>query len=223
MSEFKILDKPGFIHMVSKIKAKLAGKAATDLSNITDDALANLGAASSDLSNVEDSVFAQKAAAAGAAGTPIVAATSTDGVTYTATAPGVTELTIGLTLVIIPDTASTNVSVKLNVNGLGEKYIRLLTGYNTTTTTAAAVAAWMSANKPIQVRYNGTYWIADLQRASANAISGTIKIENGGTGATTAEEALTNLGAAPAYTYGTTDLTAGSSPLETGKIYLVYE
>lgn len=28
---------------------------------------------------------------------------------------------------------------------------------------------------------------------------------------------------APAYTYGTTDLTAGTSPLETGKLYFVYE
>ena len=30
-------------------------------------------------------------------------------------------------------------------------------------------------------------------------------------------------GKAPAYTYGTTDLTAGTSPLETGKLYFVYE
>lgn len=28
---------------------------------------------------------------------------------------------------------------------------------------------------------------------------------------------------APAYTYGTDDLTAGESPLETGKLYFVYE
>lgn len=28
---------------------------------------------------------------------------------------------------------------------------------------------------------------------------------------------------APAYAYGTADLTAGSSPLETGKLYFVYE
>lgn len=28
---------------------------------------------------------------------------------------------------------------------------------------------------------------------------------------------------APAYSYGTEDLSAGESPLETGKIYLVYE
>lgn len=32
-----------------------------------------------------------------------------------------------------------------------------------------------------------------------------------------------SIGAAPAYTYSTTDLTAGSSALETGKMYLVYE
>lgn len=29
--------------------------------------------------------------------------------------------------------------------------------------------------------------------------------------------------AVPAYTYGTTDLTAGTSELETGKLYFVYE
>ena len=31
------------------------------------------------------------------------------------------------------------------------------------------------------------------------------------------------IGAAPAYAYGTEDLTAGSSALETGKLYFVYE
>lgn len=32
-----------------------------------------------------------------------------------------------------------------------------------------------------------------------------------------------DIGAAPAYTYGTADLTAGTSALETGKLYFVYE
>lgn len=36
-------------------------------------------------------------------------------------------------------------------------------------------------------------------------------------------EILSDIEAAPAYTYGTSDLTAGSSPLATGKLYLVYE
>lgn len=31
------------------------------------------------------------------------------------------------------------------------------------------------------------------------------------------------IGAAPAYTYGTTDMTPGVTPLETGKLYFVYE
>ena len=33
----------------------------------------------------------------------------------------------------------------------------------------------------------------------------------------------TEIGAAPAYSYGTSDLTAGTSKLETGKLYFVYE
>lgn len=172
----KFLNKPGAVYLIGKIKALLGLKA------------------DADLSNVDASVFLEKAQAAGAAGTPIVAAASTDGVTYTATVDGVTELTVGLTIVIIPDIASTNVAPKLNVNGLGDKYLRLLTGYNTTTTTTAAVASWLAKGKPVQVRWNGTYWITDLQRASANALSGIVKVENGGTGASTAEEALANLG-----------------------------
>lgn len=53
--------------------------------------------------------------------------------------------------------------------------------------------------------------------------SGTLAIADGGTGATTATEARTNLGAAPAYSYGTTDLIAGTSPLAAGTLYFVYE
>ena len=44
-------------------------------------------------------------------------------------------------------------------------------------------------------------------------------VNKGGTGATTAAEALVNLG----ITHGTDDLTAGESALTTGAIYIVYE
>ena len=54
-------------------------------------------------------------------------------------------------------------------------------------------------------------------------VTGTLPIAKGGTGATTAAAARTALGCAPAYTYSTTDLTAGSSALTTGKLYIVYE
>lgn len=53
--------------------------------------------------------------------------------------------------------------------------------------------------------------------------SGTLAVSKGGTGATTAADARTNLGAAPAYTYGTEDLVAGTSELATGTLYFVYE
>lgn len=37
------------------------------------------------------------------------------------------------------------------------------------------------------------------------------------------EQARENISAAPAYTYGTADITAGSSPLGTGKLHFVHE
>lgn len=54
-------------------------------------------------------------------------------------------------------------------------------------------------------------------------VTGTLPIAKGGTGATTAAAARTALKCAPAYTYSTTDLTAGSSALTTGTLYIVYE
>lgn len=44
---------------------------------------------------------------------------------------------------------------------------------------------------------------------------------NGKTGAVSLT--ASNVGAAPAYTYSTTDITAGTSSLATGTLYIVYE
>ena len=64
------------------------------------------------------------------------------------------------------------------------------------------------------------YWLADeYPKPDATDLDGAVPIANGGTGATTAAQALQNLG----ISYGTDDLTAGSSPLETGKLYFRYE
>lgn len=49
--------------------------------------------------------------------------------------------------------------------------------------------------------------------------TGTLTVAKGGTGATTATKALTNLG----ITYGTAALTPGTSTLTTGSIYFQYE
>lgn len=57
-----------------------------------------------------------------------------------------------------------------------------------------------------------------ISDSGGGSISGTVQINQGGTGATTATQALNNLG----ITWGTSSLTAGSSYLETGKIYARY-
>lgn len=129
-------------------------------------------------------------------GIPIVTATSTDGVSYTATVDGITALTSGMKITIIPDTNSTNVNVKLNVNGLGDKYLRMPVAYNSAASSAGALASWIGKNKPLTLEYDGTYWkTISMPRPSALYLYGTVPVASGGTGATTAEAACTNLGA----------------------------
>lgn len=65
--------------------------------------------------------------------------------------------------------------------------------------------------------------IQGTRGANSTGGPGALAIADGGTGAFTAIDARTNLGAAPAYSYGETDLIAGTSPLAAGTLYFVYE
>ena len=125
-------------------------------------------------------------------------ATAGTGAAYTATVDGITALVAGLSFIMIPHVVSTVVNPTLNVNGLGAKNIRRRLSNSTVSTTTGSVAGWLGANKPIRVTYDGTYWIADLDRPNVADVYGTMPIANGGTGATSAATALTNLGAFPA-------------------------
>lgn len=81
--------------------------------------------------------------------------------------------------------------------------------------TPAAIGAAASAHK---------HGAGDINSGTLDADRlPTVPVTRGGTGATTAAAARTNLGAAPAYSYGTEDLTAGSSALATGTLHFVYE
>ena len=142
-------------------------------------------------------------------GERIATAHSTDGVTYTVELPGVVKLYTGLEFTMIPDTNSASTMPKLNVNGLGAVNIRRRITHNTLTTVQSENEEFLVAKQPIRVFYNGTYWIPDMARPNAPDIYGTVSVENGGTGADNAAEALENLGAAPAgFGLGTTAIVA---------------
>jgi hypothetical protein len=89
---------------------------------------------------------------------------------------------------------------------------------NSATATKLATARTITANLA-----SSTAGSFDGSENITVGVTGTLPIANGGTGATTAAAARTALGCAPAYIYSTTDLTAGSSALTTGTLYIVYE
>lgn len=136
------------------------------------------------------------------AGTRIVEATSTDGATYAATVPYLTELYNGLEITIIPTLTSTVVNPTLNVNGLGAKNIRLPLSSNTSGMTTPSVENFFVASRPVKIMYDanygntGTWKTVDKQKVSANDLYGVTPIESGGTNANNGVDALKNLFAA---------------------------
>lgn len=118
------------------------------------------------------------------------------------------ELTVNKT-----PTVNTDVSNKKYVDDSVAKWLG-----NANTATKLATARTITANLA-----SSTAGSFDGSANITVGVTGTLPIANGGTGATTAAAARTALGCAPAYTYSTTDLTAGSSALTTGTLYIVYE
>lgn len=121
---------------------------------------------------------------------------------------------------VVSDEANTKTSAYLHSN-LAATYTPA-TGVvwegNANTATKLATARTITANLA-----SSTAGSFDGSANITVGVTGTLPIANGGTGATTAAAARTALGCAPAYTYSTTDLTAGSSALTTGTLYIVYE
>lgn len=156
------------------------------------------GSANADLANVSNAAFAQKMREAEVEA--IYTAESTDGIAYTVTVPGMTELVHGMRIVISPSRNSASTAITLDVNGLGAKYVRLPLSFNNVAASMPRLATFYSAGKPLLLMYDASYahgmWKAvEKNRVSAQDLYGTVPIESGGTGATTAEDALETLGA----------------------------
>lgn len=125
----------------------------------------------------------------------VATASSSDGVAYTATVDGITALYSGLTVVITPATVSASTTPTLNLNGLGATGIRRRLSNLASTPQSGYASTWLTANKAFLLVYDGTYWIVDgFTKPAAADLYGTLSVEKGGTGATTAAAALAKLG-----------------------------
>lgn len=100
--------------------------------------------------------------------------TAGTGSAYTATVPGLT-LTVGASFIMIPHVTSTSTTPTLNVNGLGAKTLRRRVSNSSVTTVASVSANWLYLNKPVNVMYDGTYWIVDMDRPNTKDLYGTIE------------------------------------------------
>jgi hypothetical protein len=100
--------------------------------------------------------------------------TAGTGAEYTASVNDLT-LVAGASFVMVPHTVSTSTAPTLNVNSLGAKNIRMRISSSTSSTTALPSASFLTANKPVRLMYDGTYWIIDdMVRPDANNTYGTL-------------------------------------------------
>lgn len=112
-----------------------------------------------------------------------VTAESIDGVNYTATVENVTTLYNGLTITVIPNMTSTSTTIKLNLNGLGAKNVRMTLPFSSGNSGALpTITGWFSADAPMTLRYHEKMdtWKSDLQRQSAQSLYGSVPVQNGG-------------------------------------------
>lgn len=106
--------------------------------------------------------------------------TTGTGSAYTATVPHIKSLTAGMKFTMIPNVVSTAVSPTLNVNNLGAKPIRQRLSNSTLSTAPGATANWLAAGKPVDVMYDGQFWVVDFVRPNMASAYGVLPVENGG-------------------------------------------
>lgn len=142
--------------------------------------------------------------------------TTGTGAAYKADVKAIDALTVGVNFTIVPHVTCTTLSPTLDVNGFGAKPIKQRLSSGLTNTIALASNDMFAKGKPVEVFYDGTSWVIDMQAPDATHLHGVVPIGNlptvpvnkGGTGATTAFAALNNLG----ITWGTAEAPAKGTP-----------
>lgn len=127
-------------------------------------------------------------------------ATSTDGVTYTVKGE-FSKLEVGMRMTILPNMTSTSKSVKIQIvnesnNNVGNaiNLIMPIGGMNTNVlSNGAYLDNWLGENVPVEIRYDGNCWKAEVCTQSANHLYGNVPISSGGTGSSNGAEGLKNL------------------------------
>lgn len=114
--------------------------------------------------------------------------TAGSGAAYTATVSGITSLAAGTSFIMIPHTNSTTATPTLNVNGLGAKGLRMRGSTATGTAMTASITAWLASSRPVQVTYNGVYWVTEVTRPVASDLSGVVPVANGGVPSCTTDD-----------------------------------
>lgn len=213
----KYLDMTGLTYLVSKLKALINTKANASHTHAY---LSGLSVSGKTITytkgdNTTGTITTQDNDTTYSAGTGI----SLSGTTFSNS--GVRSIASG----------STNGTISVNTNGTSAEVA--IKGLGTAAYTAST--AYAAASHGTHVSYGtSSSALGTSSAGSATTVSrsdhvhalpaltsctGTLTVAKGGTGATTATAALTNLG----ITYGTSALTPGTSTLATGKFYFQYE
>ena len=132
----------------------------------------------------------------------IYSMTSTNGKKFFINDTSIKELYNGLEIMVMPDVDNTpSNEISLDVNGWGEQSV-LWRNYGGGSYTNPPAYSWISQGTPLKLRYfiydnDLTQWIATEFNTSidfGNETIGTVGVNRGGTGATDAATARTNLG-----------------------------
>lgn len=93
--------------------------------------------------------------------------TAGSGTAYTVTVPGITELTVGTSFIMVTHVVSASTTPTLDLNGLGAKPLKRRLSNMATAVQEGYTETWLAAGLPFRVTYDGECWIVEGQTKPA--------------------------------------------------------